>query len=132
MSKINLTEAQVDQIILEKLAKHSPDIVVDEVFFIDLLKNSLSLEIVEKQKVIDAFPDLNQYQFDELTKVFLEEREKFRELAKDSAEEIKKLVTKQKNEWIAIWELYEMKRLEKEKAEQEQAAIDNIKSSLWL
>jgi len=45
---------------------------------------------------------LTQFQFDELTKVFLEERQKFRDLAKEHTDDIKKLVEKQKNEWIEL------------------------------
>jgi hypothetical protein len=51
--------------------------------FLDLLKHSLSLNTMEKKRVIDAAPTLSQFQWDELTKVFTEERVKFRDLAKE-------------------------------------------------
>jgi hypothetical protein len=66
------------------------------------LKHSLSLNTVEKKRVVDAVPTLSQFQFDELKKVFTEEREKFRELAKEHPEDIKKLVAKQQAEWIQL------------------------------
>jgi hypothetical protein len=47
-------------------------------------------------------PTLSQFQFDELNKVFTEEREKFRELAKEHPEDIKKLVAKQQAEWLQL------------------------------
>jgi hypothetical protein len=60
------------------------------------------LNTVEKKRVIDAVPTLSQFQFDELVKVFTEEREKFRELANKHPDDIKKLVTKQQSEWIEL------------------------------
>jgi hypothetical protein len=60
------------------------------------------LNTVEKKRVVDAVPTLSQFQFDELKKVFTEEREKFRELAKEHPEDIKKLVAKQQAEWIQL------------------------------
>jgi methyl coenzyme M reductase alpha subunit len=75
---------------------------VDVKDFLDLLKHSLSLNTVEKKRVVDAVPTLSQFQFDELKKVFTEEREKFRDLAKEHPEDIKKLVAKQQAEWLQL------------------------------
>jgi methyl coenzyme M reductase alpha subunit len=102
MSDIKITEQQVDEIILDLIKKHLEDVNVEEEKFLDLLKHSLSLNTMEKKRVVDAVPTLSQFQFDELTKVFTEEREKFRELAKEHPEDIKKLLKKQQSEWIML------------------------------
>lgn len=106
MAEISLTEQQVDSIIHDLLSLHSPSVNVDVEKFLDLLKHSLSLNTMEKKRVIDATPTLSQFQFDELAKVFTEEREKFRELAKDHPDDIKKLLTKQQTEWIQLGDIY--------------------------
>lgn len=82
--------------------------------FLDLLKNSLSLSVVEKKRVVDAVPGLSQFQFDELTKVFVEERVKFRELATEHPEDIKKLLKKQQEEWSELGEIYKLELAKKE------------------
>src|SRR3989338_11454916 len=102
MQEIKINEQDVDALILSLIQKHSDEIEVDEKNFLDLLKFSLSLNTMEKKRVVDAVPTLSQFQFDELTKVFSEEREKFRELAKEHPEDIKKLVAKQQKEWIEL------------------------------
>ena len=132
MSQVNMNDKQVDSLVLEKLSLHQDWIIVDKEFFLDLLKDSLSLNVTEKQRVIDSVPTLTQFQFDELTKVFLEERQKFRDLAKEHTDDIKKLVEKQKNEWIELWELYVIAHKSEQMAKDDQAKIDDIKSQLWL
>ena len=132
MSQVNMNDKQVDSLVLEKLSLHQDWIIVDKEFFLDLLKHSLSLNVTEKQRVIDSVPTLTQFQFDELTKVFLEERQKFRDLAKEHTDDIKKLVEKQKNEWIELWELYVIAAKSEQMAKDDQAKIDDIKSQLWL
>ena len=132
MSQVNMNDKQVDSLVLEKLSLHQDWIIVDKEFFLDLLKHSLSLNVTEKQRVIDSVPTLTQFQFDALTKVFLEERQKFRDLAKEHTDDIKKLVEKQKNEWIELWELYVIADKSEQMAKDDQAKIDDIKSQLWL
>ena len=132
MSQVNMNDKQVDSLVLEKLSLHQDWIIVDKEFFLDLLKHSLSLNVTEKQRVIDSVPTLTQFQFDELTKVFLEERQKFRDLAKEHTDDIKKLVEKQKNEWIELWELYVIADKSEQMGKDDQAKIDDIKSQLWL
>ena len=127
-----LTEEEVDKEILDLLMLHSAEVKVNEIDFVDLLKHSLSLNTMEKKRVIDAVPTLSQFQFDELTKVFSEEREKFRELAKEHPEDIKKLVWKQQKEWIELGDLYKSEIELKEKESEDKNKIDDIKSSLWL
>jgi len=99
---IEITEWEVDKIVWELLSLHSKDIVLDCEEFLDLLKHSLSLNTLEKKRVINAAPTLSQFQFDELKKVFVEERWKFRELAKEHPEDIKKLLIKQQLEWVHV------------------------------
>lgn len=103
---------------------------VDEAEFLDLLKNSLSLNVSEKKRVIDAVPTLSQFQFDELKKVFSEEREKFRELAKEHPEDIKKLLKKQQEEWVTLGEIYVNEQAKKEVENEDEQKIDDIKKSL--
>ena len=138
MSNTPLTDKEVDTIILKLLKNHRDDVVVNEEEFLDLLKHSLSLNTDEKKRVIDAVPKtdsqpgLAQFQFDELKKVFIEEREKFRELAGKHPEDIKKLIAKQKKEWIQLGEIYKIEEEKKQKEEKEAWAIDDIKAQLGL
>ncbi len=132
MSKINITTQEVDSIILDLLKKHLPEVEVNEQEFLDLLKHSLSLNTAEKKRVVDAVPTLSQFQFDELTKVFTEERLKFRELAKEHPDDIKKLVAKQQSEWLQLWDIYKTEMEAKKKQEEEKKKEEEIKKSLWL
>lgn len=127
-----ITEAQVDMIIKELLSFHSELVSIDIDVFQDLLKHSLSLSTMEKKRVIDAVPTLSQYQFDELTKVFTEEREKFRELAKDHPDDIKKLLAKQQTEWLQLWDLYKSELENKALEDENKKKEEEIKKSLWL
>ena len=129
---IKLTTEEVDEIILNLLKLHLPIVEVDELEFLDLLKNSLSLNVSEKKRVVDAVPTLSQFQFDELKKVFVEERGKFRELAGEHPEDIKKLLKKQQDEWTELWELYKIEEAKKEVSSNDERKIDDIKKSLWL
>ncbi|MEA3387038.1 MAG: hypothetical protein U9Q66_01250 [Patescibacteria group bacterium] len=97
-----IKESDVNELILNLLNKHSEEINIDTENFLDLLKFSLSLNTAEKKRVVDAVPTLSQFQFDELTKVFVDEREKFKELASEHPDDIKKLVAKQQSEWIQL------------------------------
>ncbi len=127
-----ITQAEVDILVLDLLKLHLPIVEVNEENFLDLLKNSLSLNVSEKKRVIDAVPTLSQFQFDELTKVFEEERVKFRELAWEHPEDIKKLLKKQQEEWLTLWEIYKNEQARKETEGQDEQKIDDIKKSLWL
>ena len=127
-----ITEAQVDIIVRELLSLHSDIVQVDIDAFWDLLKHSLSLSTMEKKRVIDAVPTLSQYQFDELTKVFVEEREKFRELAKDHPDDIKKLLAKQQTEWLQLGDLFQSELENKALEDENKKKEEEIKKSLWL
>ena len=132
MAEPMITESEVDSIVLSLLKLHSGAVQVEPETFMDLLKHSLSLNTMEKKRVIDAVPTLSQFQFDELTKVFTEEREKFRELAKDHPEDIKKLLAKQQTEWIQLGDLYRAELENKGKEEEDKAKEEEIKKSLGL
>ena len=133
MSENNIiSEKQVDELILKLLKWHSEVVSVDEQNYVDLLKHSLSLNTMEKKRVVDAVPTLSQFQFDELQKVFEDERTKFKELAKQHPDDIKKLVVKQQKEWSELWELYINEQENKEKETEDQSKIDDIKAWLWL
>ena len=138
MSELQITNKEVDEIILKLIKNHRDDVKVNEEEFLDLLKHSLSLNTDEKKRVIDAIektdtqPGLSQFQFDELKKVFVEEREKFRELASKHPDDIKKLLKKQQRERLQLWDIYKSELAKKELEEKEAWAIDDIKSQLWL
>jgi len=132
MAEPIISETEVDSIVLGLLKLHSQAVKVEPEVFMDLLKHSLSLNTMEKKRVVDAVPTLSQFQFDELTKVFTEEREKFRELAKDHPEDIKKLLGKQQTEWIQLWDLYRAELENKGKEQEDKAKEEEIKKSLGL
>lgn len=127
-----ITEKNVDNIILGLLKLHKENIKVDEEDFLDLLKHSLSLNTMEKKRVVDAVSTLSQFQFDELNKVFVEERQKFRELSKEHPEDIKKLLAKQQKEWIQLGDLYQTENESKKVEDENKDKINDIKASLWL
>lgn len=132
MAGPQITEEEVDAIVLGLLKLHNEAVNVDVELFSDLLKHSLSLNTMEKKRVIDAVPTLSQFQFDELSKVFTEEREKFRELAKDHPEDIKKLLAKQQSEWLQLGDLYRAELENKTQEAENKAKEDEIKKSLGL
>ncbi len=132
MSENQILEHEVDTIVLDLLNKHSEEVEVDAPNFLELLKFSLSINTMEKKRVLDAVPTLSQFQFDELTKVFSEERGKFKDLAKEHPEDIKKLVVKQQSEWFELWDLYKSEEENQNFEEENQNKIDDIKAGLGL
>lgn len=76
----------------------------------DLLQHSLSLSVTEKKRVIDAIPTLSQFQIDELTKVFVDEREEFKKLLEKEGDTIKELVIKAREGWIQLADIYAQER----------------------
>lgn len=130
--KNEITDKEVDGLVLELLKLHLDVVKVNETEFLDLLKHSLSLNTMEKKRVVDAVPTLSQFQFDELSKVFIEEREKFRELSKEHPDDIKKLLVKQQKEWLQLGDLYKMENEDKKKQETDKKQIDDLKSQFGL
>lgn len=87
----------IDQILCEV------DKDVDRIAFVNMLCQSLSLNQQEKQRVIDAWPILSQFQIDELQKVFIKERRKFEEeLFHESPRDVWSLVYTRMQEWAVI------------------------------
>ena len=113
----NVEEKQVDKLILELLLLHKEIVKVDERDFLDLLKHSLSLDTMEKKKVVDAVPTLSQFQFDELKKIFVQAREQFKQLTKEHPDEIKKLLQKQQTKWLQLGDLYKEEQSRRREAE---------------
>lgn len=128
-----MTAEEVTQIaknILEKDLQEGVELDIDN--FLDLLKHSLSLTVSEKQRVLDSTPKLSQFQFDSLIWVFEEERVKFKDLMAKHPEEVKKLVIKQQEGWIEMWELYRQAEQEAEVEWEDKQKIDDIKAWLGL
>ena len=132
MSDIKMEVSEVDAIVLDLLKKHLEEVKVEEQEFLDLLRHSLSLNTAEKKRVVDAVPTLSQFQFDELTKVFTEERVKFKDLAQEHPDDIKKLLVKQQAEWLQLGDLYKSEWENKKLEEESKIKEEEIKKSLGL
>ena len=132
MSDLQIQVTEVDAIVLALLEKHLEEVSVNEQDFLDLLRHSLSLNTQEKKRVVDAVPTLSQFQFDELTKVFTEERVKFKDLAQEHPEDIKKLLVKQQAEWLQLGDLYKSEEENKLVEDEAKAKEEEIKRSLGL
>ena len=117
--------------IMAKIRVH-PFTTFDEVYFMDLLENSLSLNVFEKKRVVDAVPTLSQFQIDELTKVFEDEREEFRKLLPTEGETIREYVVKARREWIQLYEIYQQEIRLTSQSSDDQSKIDDLKKSLGL
>ena len=109
-----------------KLQEHSTD--VDENYFLSLLAWSISLSIEEKKKIIENFWSLNQFQVDELIKIFEEEKEKFSALDIKHKEQLDKM----QNQHMLAWEAYELEEKQKEDSIEEEEEVEDIRKSLWL
>lgn len=104
----------------------------NEATFLDLLEHSLSLSVTEKKRVIDAIPTLSQFQIDELTKVFVDEREEFKKLLSKEGDTIKELVVKARDGWKQLGEIYIQERAQALKSGEDQTKIDDLKKSLGI
>lgn len=104
----------------------------EERVFLDLLEHSLSLSVTEKKRVIDAIPTLSQFQIDELTKVFVDEREEFKKLLEKEGDTIKELVVKAREGWKQLEEIYTQERAQALKTSEDQTKIDDLKKSLGI
>jgi hypothetical protein len=131
MTDLTITHDQIAQIFME-LASFHPISEFDDTTFLDLLEHSLSLSVTEKKRVIDAIPTLSQFQIDELTKVFVDEREEFKKLLDKEAETIKDLVVKAREGWRQLGEIYIQERAQREKQDEDQTKIDDLKKSLGI
>ncbi len=110
-----------------KIPPH-PNTKFDEANFLSLLAGSISLTINEKKKIIEAVPQLSQFQIDELIKIFEEEKSKFSELEKKHAEQLAELEKKHASSWQDL----EAKAKEDTKKAEEQKKADDLRKSLGL
>jgi len=110
-----------------KIPPH-PNTKFDEKIFVELLAGSISLTMTEKKRIIEAIPQLSQFQIDELMKIFEEEKVKFTELEKKHAEQVKDL--EEKHEESLVDE--KAKAEEDTKKKEEEAEAEDIKKSLGL
>lgn len=109
-----------------KLQEHETE--VNENYFISLIAWSISLSIDEKKKIIENFWSLNQFQVDELIKIFEEEKWKFSALDIKHKEQLDKLQQQHK----IAWEAYEAEQQQKEEVETEEGEAEDIRKSLGL
>ena len=78
------------------------EVEVNRYYFFRLLFYSLSLNTIEKFRVIDAIPSLSQFQIDELIRTFEEEVNKFAELEKEHPKDIATLFCRMKEQALDI------------------------------
>jgi len=123
---------QDDNSLFLELASVHPLTEFDEKYFLDLLEHSLSLSVSEKKRVIDAIPTLSQFQIDELTKVFVDEREEFKKLLSKEGDTIKELVIKARDGWKQLHEIYVQERAARAKQSEDQVKIEEMKRSLGI
>jgi hypothetical protein len=100
----------------------------DENYFLNLLAGSISLTKEEKKKILDSIPKLRQAQVDELIRIFEEERAKFIELSPKHGRQLDKLEKEHQADWVDIELMYKSEA----KAQQDDAAADDIRKQLGL
>ncbi len=128
---VAVTTPEENLVISSRMADH-PLCAFDEPYFLDLLQHSLSLSVQEKKRVVDAVPTLSQYQIDELTKVFLDEREEFRKLMDKERDTILDLVSKQSYGWKELIGIYRMEDEKAAAASADAAKEDEIRKAAGL
>ncbi len=88
----NAGQNQSDSQVLTQMAVPAhPNTKFDDKTFVNLLAGSISLTLNEKKKIIQAIPQLSQFQIDELIKIFNEEKGKFAELEQKHSKQIEAL-----------------------------------------
>ena len=102
---VRITLLPEDDRVVESLLSFHPLTEVDHVSFTRLLQNSLSLDVPEKLRVIEAFSSLCQLQVDQLIGVFEEEAEEFRKLEPTEGKIIADLRIAKTEEWEIILEI---------------------------
>ncbi|MBN1258506.1 hypothetical protein JXA05_01985 [Candidatus Peregrinibacteria bacterium] len=121
-------QSQQQQFISSVKIPPHPNTKFDEPKFVQLLAGSISLTITEKKRIIEAIPQLSQFQIDELIKIFEEEKGKFAELEKKHSEQIAELEKKHAGSWQDL----EAKAAEDKKKEEEAKKAEDIKKQLGL
>lgn len=110
-----------------KVPEH-PNTKFDESKFLQLLAGSISLTVNEKKRIVEAIPQLSQFQIDELIKIFTEEQQKFSELEKKHSDQVSELEKQHKDSWQDL----EAKAEEDNKKKDEEQEAEDIKKSLGL
>lgn len=105
-----------------------PETNFDEQKFLRLLGGSISLMRDEKWRIIQAIPNLSQFQIDELFKILEEERRKFSELSPKHLLQLQKLEQRHAEEWKDLQSLMAQQNAKKE----ETAQADAIRKQLGL
>jgi hypothetical protein len=102
---VRITLLPEDDRVVESLLSLHPLTEVDHVRFTRILQNSLSLDVPEKLRVIEAFSSLSQLQVDQLIGVFEEEAEEFERLEPTEGKTIADLRIAKAGEWEVIVEI---------------------------
>jgi len=110
-----------------KLPAH-PDTKFDDALFLKLLASSISLSRLEKKRIVDAVPKLQQWQVDELINIFEEEKKKFAQLSSRHVPQLEKLAKQHYEEWRDI----ELEEVKVSKAEEDKNQADEIRKKLGL
>ncbi len=105
-----------------------PETKFDEQRFLILLGGSISLMRDEKWRIIQAIPNLSQFQIDELFKILEEERRKFSELSPKHLLQLQKLEQRHAEEWKDLQSLMAQQNAKKD----EEAQADAIRKQLGL
>ena len=105
-----------------------PETKFDEQKFLSLLGGSISLMRDEKWRIIQAIPNLSQFQIDELFKILEEERRKFSELSPKHLLQLQKLEQRHAEEWKDLQSLMAQQNAKKD----EEAQADAIRKQLGL
>ena len=119
---------QDSQALLQMPIPAHPNTKFDEKKFLELLAGSISLTITEKKRIIEAIPQLSQFQIDELMKIFEEEKGKFAELEKKHADQIAEL----EKQHAGAWQDLESQKEEEAKKQKEAQQAEDIKKQLGL
>lgn len=110
-----------------KLPAH-PDTKFDDDKFLKLLASSISLSRLEKKRIVDAVPKLQQWQVDELISIFEEEKKKFAQLSARHMPQLEKLAKQHYEEWRDI----ELEEVKQSKAVEDKSQADEIRKKLGL
>ena len=121
-------QQQIQDFVASVTIPPHPNTQFDEQVFVQLLAGSISLTLNEKKRIIQAIPQLSQFQIDELIKIFEEEKGKFAELEKKHAEQVRELEAQHANSMQDDT----LKQEEDAKRAEEQQQAEDLKKQLGL
>jgi len=105
-----------------------PETKFDEQMFLTLLSGSISLTRDEKWRIVQAIPNLSQFQIDELQKILTEEKRKFSELSPKHLLQLMKLEQKHTEDWKDLQSV----TVQEGAKQEEDAQADEIRKQLGL